>query len=96
MMTANQWRLLEVLENWGGHGTIEVELQWGGYDFGESEAEEAKAFRTTRLVVASLVRSLVRRGYATNDGCYDITDAGRASLERRRRQAGRVLPTEDL
>jgi hypothetical protein len=84
---------LEILKQWGGHGTIEVELQWSGYDFGESEAEEAKAFRTTRLVVASLMRSLVKRGYATNDGYYDITDAGRAALERRRcRQAGRVIP----
>jgi hypothetical protein len=83
-MTPKQWKLLEVLDRWGGMGAIEVETQFGEYDFGSSEAAEAKGYRVTRLVVASLVRSLARKGYAVSgqDG-YDITDAGRAALARR-------------
>lgn len=82
-MTANQWRMLKILDSWGGDGTIEVELQWGDYDFGDTEAGEAKGWRVNRLVVAGLVRSLVKNGYATDDeNGYDITDAGRAALER--------------
>jgi hypothetical protein len=83
-MTAKQWRMLEILEHWDKEGTCEVECQWGGYDFGDSEADEAKAWRVNRLVVAGLVRSLVAKGYATDDeDGYGITDAGRALLEKR-------------
>lgn len=83
-MTANQWKILELLDRHGGEGTIEVELQFGGYDYGDSEAEEAKAWRVNRLVVAGLVKSLVAKGYATNDeDGYGITDAGIKALERR-------------
>jgi hypothetical protein len=90
-MTANQWRMLEILEHWGGQGTMEVEIQWGGYDYGDTEAEEAKGFRVNRLVVAGLVRSLVRKGYATDDERgYDITDTGRAVLERRQQRQVRA------
>lgn len=86
-MTANQWKMLDILEHWDGQGTMEVEIQWdderGGYDFGCGEAGEAKAFRVNRLVVAGLVRSLVAKGYATDDeNGYGITDAGRAALTR--------------
>lgn len=31
-MTVNQWRLLEILDRWSGHGTIEVESQYGEYE----------------------------------------------------------------
>jgi hypothetical protein len=79
-MTANQWKLLDLLERHGGQGTIEVELQFGEY---APHADENSGFRTTRLVVASLMRSLVSRGLATNDeNGYDITDHGREVLKR--------------
>lgn len=89
-MTPKQWKMLEILERWDGHGTIEVEIQFGGYDFGDSEADEAKAYRVTTFVVRNLVRSLERKGYAKiDDSGYGITDAGRACLERRKaRQKG--------
>jgi predicted transcriptional regulator len=42
-------------------------------------------------VVAGLVRSLVRKGYATDDERgYDITDTGRAVLERRQQRQVRA------
>ena len=31
IVTANQWRLLDLLDTWGGMGTIEIELQYGEY-----------------------------------------------------------------
>jgi DNA-binding PadR family transcriptional regulator len=47
-----------------------------------------KAWRVNRLVVAGLVRSLVAKGYATDDqDGYGITDAGRALLEKRKSRA---------
>jgi hypothetical protein len=85
IMTGNQWKMLEILDRWGGEGMSEVECQWGGYDFGDGETAEAKAFHVNRLVVAGLVRSLVAKGYATNDANgYDITYAGRRLLDARR------------
>ena len=85
-----QWRVLEILSRWGGHGTIEVETQFGGYDFGDTEAAEAKGFRVTRLVVAGIVRSLVRRGYADDERGYDITDKGREVLAQRARRKAKT------
>lgn len=85
-LTEGQWRMLEILDRWGGHGTCEVECQWGRYDFGVGEAADRRDFSTTRLVCVNLVRSLVKRGYATinaTDSCgYDITDLGREVLAR--------------
>jgi hypothetical protein len=94
-MTAKQWRMLEILNHWGGHGTIEVECQWGDYDFtdelGDGEAADRKGANVCRLVVAGLIRSLVKKGYATDDeNGYDITDKGRAALERRRERKTRA------
>jgi hypothetical protein len=82
-MTTNQWRMLEILSNWGGLGTCEVECQWGGYEYGEGEAAEAKAWRVNRLVVAGIIRSLVTKGFATNTEGYDITEAGAEILRKR-------------
>lgn len=91
-MTANQWRMLEILERWGGSGTIEVEMQWGDYDFGPDPEDDLKGARVCRLVVASLVRSLERKGYARDDrggyDGYDITEAGKALLAKRRARMG--------
>lgn len=81
-MTKNQWRMLEILDTWGGMGTIEVEIQWGDYDFGDTEADERKGWAVCRLVVAGLMRTLIAKGYADDSDGYDITDAGRAALER--------------
>lgn len=86
-MTSKQWRMSEILDSWGGMGTIEVEIQWGDYDFGDTEADEAKGWRTCRLVVAGLIRSLVRKGYATDDeNGYDITENGRAILAKHQKR----------
>lgn len=83
-MTHKQWRMLEILDHYGGTGTIEVEIQWGDYEFGSTPADEVKGMMVCRLVVNSLVRSLVRKGYATDDADgYGITEAGRALLQRR-------------
>ncbi len=91
-MTTKQWRMLETLEHFNGHGTIEVCLEFS-YDFGDTEADEVKAWNVTRLVVASLVRSLVRKGYATDDdNGYGITEAGRALLENHRARAAKAKP----
>ncbi len=84
-MTAKQWILLDLLEHYGGQGTMEVEIQYAdetNADMGGTEAEQSRAFFTNRLVVNSLVRSLVKKGYAsdTEENGYDITDAGRALL----------------
>ena len=79
-MTANQWKLLEVLEHWSGHGTIEVCLQFGEYD----AASDAKGWSITCLVVGRLMKSLVRRGLATDHDSYDITDKGLELLKKRR------------
>jgi ribosomal protein S19E (S16A) len=83
-MTTKQWRMLKILDHHDREGTMEVECQWGGYDFGDNEADEAKAWRVNRLVVAGLVRSLVAKGLATDDqDGYGITEAGRTLLEKR-------------
>lgn len=83
-MTPNQWRMLEILEHWDGWGHMEVEIHWGGYNFGDTEAAEAKGFRVNRLVVAGLVRSLVKKGFARDDADgYGITETGRAILVKR-------------
>ena len=92
-LTAKQWRMLEILETWSGHGTIEVEIQWGDYDCASgnypTDAEDARGWNACRLVVLNLVRSLVRKGYAEiNDDGYCITDAGLAALAQRREEAG--------
>jgi hypothetical protein len=86
-MTKNQWKLLEILEHWGGEGTMEVEIQFG--DYRDVNMGEAKDFYLNRLVVANLVRTLVKRGYAKDDEHgYGITEAGEALLQRHlRRQA---------
>jgi hypothetical protein len=89
-MTANQWRMLELLERYDGFGTMEVLINWGGYDYGDTEADEAKAWRVNQLVVGSLVRSLVAKGYATDDReGYGITEAGKALLAKRAAKQGR-------
>lgn len=82
-LTPKQWRMLEILGHWGGHGTIEVECQFGHYDFGEGESAETRSAVVTTFVVAGLVRSLVRKGLASNTDGYDITAAGRALLAAR-------------
>ncbi len=88
-MTATQWRMLETLAQHNGE-TMEVLLEWA-YD-GDTEAGEAKAWNTTTcLFVAGLVRSLVKKGYATDDANgYGVTDAGRAVLERHRQRQARM------
>lgn len=94
-MTANQWRLLDILEDYSGLGTIEVEIQWGDYDFDDGKERatpdqltkaEVKGMMVCRLVVAGLMRTLVKKGFATTDDGYSITEAGRAILERRRQR----------
>ena len=92
-MTKNQWRMLDILSRHNGDGTIEVEIDWGDYDFGDGEANEAKGWRTCRMVVAGLVRSLVKKGYATDDeNGYGITEAGLALLEKRRTRVAKREP----
>jgi hypothetical protein len=81
-MTEKQWKLLDILDTWGGMGTIEVEIQFGEYAPRTDREDDISGFLTTRLVVAGLMRSLVKKGLATNDGCYDITDAGRELLRK--------------
>ncbi len=91
MATPNQYRLLDILETWGGHGTIEVEIQWGEYAPKTDAEDDASGFRTTRLVVAGLMRSLVRKGWATDDhDGYGITEAGVAALNRQRERTVKV------
>lgn len=90
-MTAKQWHMLETLERFNGHGTMEVCLEFA-YDAGPrpTDADEAKAWAVTRLVVASLVRSLVRKGLATDDeNGYGITDAGLALLAKRAKRVAK-------
>jgi hypothetical protein len=89
-MTAKQWRMLEILDHWGGHGTIEVEIQWGDYDFGDTPEGDNKGWRVCRMVVSNMVRSLVKKSYAVNDeNGYDITDKGRAVLEKHLKRKGK-------
>lgn len=77
-MSDNQWRLLEILERSGGVGAGEVEVQWrlGCHSLPPKIA---------RGVVAALVRTLAARGLAVRTPLgYEITEAGRGRLERRR------------
>lgn len=84
-MTDKQWRMLDVLDHWGGMGTIEVTINFGEYDYGDSEAEEAKGWRITNFVVQNMIRSLVKKGYASDDeNGYDITEKGRELLAKHR------------
>ena len=91
-MTQNQWRLLEILDHWGGMGTIEVEIQFGEYAPDTDAEDDYSGFRKTRLVVAGLMRTLAKRGLAVLDaeypGCgYDITEKGREVLSRHQQRA---------
>lgn len=86
-MTANQWRLLDILDHWGGMGTIEVETQFGEYAPGTDAEDDMSGWNKTRLVVAGLMRSLTKKGLAKThegfsaEGCgYDITEKGRELL----------------
>ena len=82
-LTTKQWKLLETVARHDGEGTMEVLMEFG-YDFGDTDADEAKGWRVTKLVVASLMRTLVKRGLATdNDNGYGITEAGIAALTKR-------------
>ena len=81
-MTKNQRKMLEVLDWWGGEGTMEAILQYGEYEPGEGESE-AQAWSITKLAAGAVVRSLVRKGWATDDeNGWDITEAGRDALRR--------------
>jgi DNA-binding MarR family transcriptional regulator len=85
MLTAKQWRMLEILDRHGGEGTMEVRLQFGDYDFGDTEADNNKSWNVNNLVVSAIMRSLVRKGYASDDeNGYDITESGRELLQRER------------
>jgi len=82
-MTQNQWRLLDILDHWGGMGTIEVEIQFGEYAPDTDDENDTSGFRKTRLVVAGLIRGLVKKGLATNDhDGYNITQRGRELLRK--------------
>ncbi len=87
-MTDKQWRLLETIERFDGHGTIEVqmELEFAPEVEGD-EASEAKAWRLTQFVVDGMVRVLVKKGLATDgpDG-YGVTDRGRELLAKREKR----------
>jgi len=97
-MTDKQWKLLEVLDHLGGMGTIEVCINFGEYDLGDSDEDVAKAWRLTQFVVGNLMRSLIKKGLAIDHdkakdgGCgWDITDKGRELL--RKREARKQEPT---
>lgn len=82
-MTPKQKKLLKILDNWGGMGTIEVEIQFGEYAPLTDKEDDSSGFRITRLVVAGLMRSLVKKGLATDDeNGYDITDRGRELVKK--------------
>lgn len=84
-MTPKQWRMLEILERHPGEGHMEVLLAWGDYDFGDAPEQQNRGWNLCKLVVAGLVRSLVRKGFAADDeDGYGITEAGLAILARRR------------
>jgi hypothetical protein len=86
-MTKKQWRLLDILEDWGGTGTIEVVMQWGEYEC-DDDPHSIKGFKLAEFVVAAVMRTLVKKGYAVNDADgYGITEAGKAALERHREQS---------
>lgn len=94
-LTKNQWKLLGVLDHWGGHGTIEVCTQFGEYELDGSEATQLRAWNLTQLVVKNLMRSLARRGLAVLDAPepytgYDITELGREVLRQARAESGRA------
>lgn len=84
-MTQNQWRLLDILEDFGGLGTIEVEIQFGEYAPDTDDEDDTSGFRKTRLVVAGLMRTLVKKGLATDDeNGYGITEKGITLLKKHR------------
>lgn len=80
--------MLEILDHWGADGLSEIEIQFGDragdYDFGNTEQGESRAFWTLRLVVASVIRSLIKKGLVIDgeDG-YWISESGRAILDRK-------------
>lgn len=85
-LTDKQRRLLEVLDHYDGHGTIEVCINFGEYESGKTTADDPDGtgadWRLTQFVVGGLVRTLVRKGLARDDSDgWGITDAGRAYLE---------------
>lgn len=70
-MTKNQWRLLEIL------------TQFGEYSPNTDAEDDISGWRKIRLVVAGLIRTLVKRGLATNDeNGYNITEIGKAELQK--------------
>lgn len=78
-MTKQQRKMLEVLDWWGGHGTIEATIQYGEFDSGS----ESQSWHRSVLAASSVVRALVRRGWATDgEWGWDITEAGRDVLRR--------------
>ena len=83
-LTNSQARLLEMLELENYDGWMELYLAWGDYD-GMSDSE---SFRTTKMVVASILRSLTRKGLAAlnGDGCPVRTEAGEKWIQDRSRQ----------
>ncbi len=87
-MTAKQWKMLEVLEHYDGHGTIEVAINFGECDSGKvlpnGEPDDGADWRLTQFVLGGIVRSLVRKGLATDDvNGWGITDRGRELLAKR-------------
>lgn len=93
-MTPKQWKMLEILSRHSGEGTMEVLLAWGDYDFGDSESEQTKGWNLAKLVCANIVKSLVKKGFATDDEWgYGITDRGLEILEKQRKRKAKAPAT---
>lgn len=83
-MTTKQWRLLELLEQHDGVGTMEVLMAMEYEPDSELEVDVAKAWNLTKFVVAGMVATLVRKGLAVSDtNGWGITDRGRELLAKR-------------
>lgn len=76
-LTKKQRQLLEILDHYGGHGTIEVCIQFGEYE----GRTDSVGWSLTQFVVGNLMRGLVKKGLATDADGYDITDSGRQLLK---------------
>lgn len=84
-MTEKQWKMLEILDDYGGQGHAEVELQWGDHADYRDHAGEGSGFWTNRLAVSGLIRGLSKKGLAENgENGYDITERGLELLKKRR------------
>lgn len=83
-MTAKQWRLLELLEQHDGVGTMEVLMAMEYEPKSDSEADVARAWNLTKFVVSGMVATLVRKGLAVDDANgWGISDRGRELLAKR-------------